>query len=177
MDDFEKTYARWRAAEREGPDGTNSVDDDAADTAFGALYGAAVAPVQASAALTTEIMRVIAAVAVEDAMRAKRLRRALSVGSVAIGAVALYFGAGPALSLLSFLLVAGLDALVATVVWFVSSAERPDVWSVLTSMGRAAGVFVSDPKVTIALLALQGIAVAAFIALQRLLGTDPEFFK
>jgi hypothetical protein len=177
MDDLENTFARWRAAEPQGLDETNAGDDDAADAAFGALYGAVVPRVQASAAFATETMRVIAAVAVEDALRAKRLRRALSMGSVAISAVALYFGAGPALSLLPFLLVGALDVLVATVVWFVSSAERPDLWTVIVSMGRAAGAFVSDPKVTVALLALQGIAIAAFIALQRLLGPDPELFK
>jgi hypothetical protein len=48
---------------------------------------------------------------------------------------------------------------------------------VLASMGRAAGAFVSDPKVTIVLLALQGIAIAAFIVLQRLLGSDAEYLK
>lgn len=178
MDDLERRYARWRAAEPDGSAAPDQGDDDAADAAFGALFGTAMPPVQAPATFAGETMRVIEAVAAEDALRATRARRALTVGSVAVGAVALYFGAGPALSLLSYLLVAGLDTLVATVVWFASSADtRPDLWSVFASMGRAAGAFVSDPKVTIALLALQGIAILAFMALQRLLGSDPEYFK
>jgi hypothetical protein len=36
---------------------------------------------------------------------------------------------------------------------------------------------VADPKVTVAILAIQVVAVAALIALQRLLGSDRESFE
>ena len=178
MTDLERQYARWRAAEPDRGVPMDGGPDDAADAAFGALFTAAVPPVQVPAAFTAETLEVVAAVAAQDAIRAKRTRRVLGIGSVAAGLVALYFGAGPALSLLSSVFVTGLDFLVATVVWFASSADtRPDLWAVLANMGRAAGAFVSDPKVTLVLLALQGIAIAAFIGLQRLLSSGPEYFK
>lgn len=175
MDDLEKRYARWRDAEDAGLD---HQDDDAADATFGALFSAAVPEVRVPSGFTSDTMQVIAQVAAEDALRARRTRRVVGVGSVAAAVVALYFGAGPALSLLSSAFVSTLDVLVAAVVWFASSAEtRPDLWAVLASVGRAAGAFVSDPTVTIVLLALQGIAIAAFVALQRLLGAGPELYK
>jgi hypothetical protein len=52
-----------------------------------------------------------------------------------------------------------------------------DMWAVLGSLGRAAAAFVSDPKVTFMMIAVQGIAAAALFALQRLLGSDGETFK
>jgi hypothetical protein len=178
MNDLEKRLARWHAAE---PDGTAPPDqgaDDAADAAFGALFSAAMPEVRVPASFADETMRVIGEVAVTDARRAARTRRLLGVGSAAAIAVGLYFGAGPALSLLSSVFVGALDFLVAAVVWFASSADtRPDLWAILASMGRAAGAFVTDPKVTVVLLALQGIAIVAFVALQRLLGAGPELYK
>jgi hypothetical protein len=172
MDDLEKPYARWRAAEADHQDG------DAGDATFGALFSAAMPEVRVPSGFASETMQVVAQVAAEDALRAARTRRVVGVGSIAAAAVALYFGAGPALSLLSSVFVSALDFLVAAVVWFASSADtRPDFWAILASMGRAAGAFVSDPTVTIVLLALQGIAIAAFVALQRLLGAGPELYK
>jgi hypothetical protein len=175
MDDLEKRYARWRDAEDAGLD---PQDDAAADTTFGALFSAAVTEVRVPDGFASSTMQVVAQVAAQDALRARRTRRVVGIGSVAAAAVALYFGAGPALSLLSSAFVSALDVLVAAVVWLASSADtRPDLWAVLASVGRAAGAFVSDPTVTIVLLALQGIAIAAFVALQRLLGAGPELYK
>lgn len=178
MDDLTRLHARWRAAEPEPGVPMDDGPDDAADAAFAALFSAAVPPVHVPADFTAETMQAVSRVAAEDAVRARRTRRVLGVGSVAAAVVALYFGFAPALSLLSSLFVTTLDLLVATVVWFASSADsRPDVWSVIGNMGRAAGAFVSDPKVTIVLLTLQGIAIAAFIGLQRLLNSGPEYYK
>ena len=170
MSDLDRKFDRWQAAE--------AADDEAADAAFGELYAAALAPVPVPSAFTARTMQVVLAAAAQDAVRARRMRRILVAGSAVAAVVGLYFGAGPALSLISSVFVSLLDLVVAAVVWFASSAEtRPDIWSVLASMGRAAGAFVADPKVTIVLLALQGIAVAAFIVLQRLLGSDAEYLK
>jgi hypothetical protein len=178
MDDLEKRYARWRAAEAETPAAPAAEDDDAADATFGALFRAASTEARVPADFTAGTMRAVAAAAAIDARRATRTRRVLGASSVVLAAAGLYFGAGPALSLLSSGLVAALDGLVTAVVWFASSADtRPDLWSVLASIGRAAGAFVFDPTVTIVLLALQGIAIAAFVALQRLLGSGPELYK
>jgi hypothetical protein len=178
MDDLNRLHARWRAAEP-GPDvPMDDGPDDAADAAFGALFTAAVPPVRVPGAFAAETMQAVSRVAAEDTVRARRTRRVLGVGSVAASLIALYFGSAPALALLSSLFVTTLDVLVATVVWFASSADsRPDLWSVIGNMGRAAGAFVSDPKVTIVLLTLQGIAIAAFIGLQRLLNSGPEYYK
>jgi hypothetical protein len=52
-----------------------------------------------------------------------------------------------------------------------------DIWSVLSSMGRTAAAVTADPTVTVMLFALQAIALAALVALQRLLGADEESLK
>jgi hypothetical protein len=60
------------------------------------------------------------------------------------------------------------------VVWLASGSGR-DAWSVLTNIGRAAAAFASDPSVSMVILALQGIAIAALVALHRLLGSETEY--
>jgi len=51
------------------------------------------------------------------------------------------------------------------------------LWCLLGSLGHAASAFVADPKVTFVLLVLQGFAIAALVALQRLLGSDGDPFQ
>jgi hypothetical protein len=51
------------------------------------------------------------------------------------------------------------------------------VWSLLTALGRATAAFVADPRVTIAMLVFQVVAVAALTALHRLLGPEREWLK
>ena len=90
----------------------------------------------------------------------------------------LYFGAGAALSALSSAFVGALNLLVAMVVWFANGPDvRTGVWSVLTGLGRAAAAFVADPRVTVAMLVFQVVAVAALAALHRLLGPGREWLK
>jgi hypothetical protein len=48
---------------------------------------------------------------------------------------------------------------------------------VVSSLGRASAAFIADPTVTITMLAIQGIAIAALVALRRLLGSDREFLE
>jgi hypothetical protein len=51
------------------------------------------------------------------------------------------------------------------------------VWSVLGSLGRAAAALAADPNVTFAMIAISAVAIAALLALQRLLGSDTESFQ
>ena len=74
--------------------------------------------------------------------------------------------------------VGALNLLVAMVVWFANGPDvRTGVWSVLTGLGRAAAAFVADPRVTVAMLVFQVVAVAALAALHRLLGPEREWLK
>jgi hypothetical protein len=73
-------------------------------------------------------------------------------------------------------LVASLDAIIRAIVW-ASSGPDLSAWSVLNSLGRAAAAFVLDPKVTIVMLTIQGIAITALVVLRRLLGSDREFVE
>jgi hypothetical protein len=122
-------------------------------------------------------MAAIADAAVADARRARIGRAALIWGGLAVLVVGLYFGAGLLLSLLSSAVVGALNLVISTVVWLANGGTvRSSVWAVLTGIGRAAGVFVSDPRVTVALLAFQAVAIGALVALHRLLG-DRELLK
>jgi hypothetical protein len=54
---------------------------------------------------------------------------------------------------------------------------RRALWSVLTGLGRATATFVADPRVTFAMVVCQAVAVAALVALHRLLGSGREWLK
>jgi hypothetical protein len=101
------------------------------------------------------------------------------VAAASLGtALGLYFGAGLIVSALSTAMVGLLDVLVTVVVRGANAADQgANVWGVLFGLGRAAAAFLTEPKVTVTLLAIQGIAAAALFALQRLLGADAESFK
>jgi len=170
MDDLSRDYDRWRVAEERD-------EDDAADAAFRAIFEASVSPPLPSREFTTRTMAAIADAAVADARRARIGRAALIWGGLAVLVVGLYFGAGLLLSLLSSAVVGSLNLVISTVVWLANGGTvRSSVWAVLTGIGRAAGVFVSDPRVTVALLAFQAVAIGALVALHRLLG-DRELLK
>ncbi len=174
IDELERRYARWREAEA-GEPAVSDAEAAAAEAAFGALFAATMPDVSVRDTFADDTMRAVAEAAAHDAARARRVRRWGVAASLPVAALAAYFGTGPLLSLVSWLLVTGIDLFVTTLVWLASSGEaRPDLWSVLAGMGRAAGAFIADPKVTLALLVLHGVAIAAFMALQRLLGAGPE---
>jgi len=166
---LERLYSRWRVAD-------DMDRDDEADAAFRLLSEAAMrglaVPFRFTEQTTAAITRTMAA----DARRAKRARKALVWGGVAAGLVAAYFGASPALSVVSTALVALLDGTVQAVVW-VSTGRDFNIWSILNSLGRASAAFIGDPKVTIIMLTIQGIAIAGLVALRRLLGSDREFVE
>jgi hypothetical protein len=170
-EDRDLTYRRWRAAEALG-------QDDEADAAFASVFQSSVGSPLPSSELTARTMAAVAAAATADARRARFVRTALLWAGVPAGLAAAYFGAGPLVSAISATLVALLNFSIAAVVWFASGPDiRSGFWSVLTGLGRAAGAFVSDPRVTFVMLACQGIAVLALAALHRLLGREREWLK
>ncbi|HSL22264.1 MAG TPA: hypothetical protein VK886_12070 [Vicinamibacterales bacterium] len=165
-----RSYGRWRTAEVAGR-------DDEADSAFKGVFAAAPRQ-EPSLQFTARAMRAVAESSATEVRQARQTRRGLIAGGALGGLVALYFGAGLIASAVSATLLGLLDLLVATVVNTASAVNTgADVWSVLGALGRAAAAFVADPKVTITLLAIQGVAAMALFALQRLLGTDGESFK
>jgi hypothetical protein len=198
-DDWSLDYHRWLSADqpqvdraagrpdRKGrrrlgvdaePDRETKLADDEADAAFAALFDACVAAPLPSAQFTTDTMAAIAAATAADARRVRFARKALVWAGVPAGILLVYFGAGPLFSVLSSALVASLNLLVALVVWFANGADvRSSLWSVMTGIGRAAAAFVADPRVTIAIVVFQVVAVAALAALHRLLGPEREWLK
>lgn len=169
-EELSRSYGRWREAEERGR-------DDEADAAFQGVFAAAPRR-EPSPEFTRRILQAVAVTAARDARHARRARVAGLAGGAIGGAAAVYFGAGLALSAISNGLVWVLDALVAITVRSVAALENGgDLWTVLASLGRAVAAFVADPKVTFTIAAIQGIAVAALFALQRLLGADRESFK
>jgi hypothetical protein len=170
MDDgLERLYSRWRAADEMNR-------DDEADAAFKALSEAVVPLRAVSLQFTETTTAAIAGAMAADARRATRARKALVRGGVAAGLVAAYFGAAPALSLVSTALVGLLGWTIQAVVW-VSTGHDFSAWSVLNSLGRASAAFIVDPKVTVIMLTIQGIAIAGLVALRRLLGSDRELVE
>ena len=168
-DDVDRLYTRWLSAD-------DALQDDDADAAFGAVTAAVLPPRTVSLQFTAATTGAIAAAMAADARRARHARRSLGWGGVAIGVLAAYFGAVPALSMMSTVLVASLDGIIRAVVWGLNGPDS-SVWSVLNSLGRAAAAFVLDPKVTIVMLTIQGIAITALVVLRRLLGSDREFLE
>jgi hypothetical protein len=82
------------------------------------------------------------------------------------------------MSAFSAVVVGALDLLVSVVVRTATTVSAGGgAWSIVTSLGRALGGVLASPSVTTTILALQGIAVAALIALQRLLRSDRESFR
>ena len=165
-----RSYRRWQAAEADGR-------DDEADAEFAVVFGT-VPQAGVGPAFTARTMEAVAAAAATEARRARQTRVATLVTGLIGGIAGVYFGAGLLVSLVSTVMTRGFDLLIGTVVRMAGAAQTgADLWSVVTGMGRAAVSFAADPTVTMMLFALQGIAVAALIVLQRLLGTDEESLK
>ncbi len=163
-----RDYGRWLDAERQA-------NDDEADVAcrdlFEALPGRTV-PLKFSA----DTMARLTTAREADAARAKRARVVLLWGSLVVGPVAIYFGAGPVMSGAAALLLGTLNLLVNTTVQ-VATVSDWNLWSLVGSLGRALAAIMSDADVTIVVVAMHGIAFAALAALRRLLGPDTESYK
>jgi hypothetical protein len=171
-DDLAGTYRRWRDAEVEG---RNDDADAALMTVVKALGQPGLAP---SSTFTPNVMAAVAAAAERDALAARRARTALIAASTVGGVLAIYFGGWLALSWLTSAFVWTLEVLVGAIVRTALAMRAGEgVWSVLTSLGRAAAAFASDPTVTFMVLMVQGVAIAALVVLHRLLGNDREWLK
>ena len=170
-DDISRSYHRWQVAEADGR-------DEDADAEFRLVFGSTLPDSAVSAAFTTKTMEAVAAAAANEARRARRVRLTSIAAGIAAVVTGAYFGAGAGLSLMSTLLVGGFDLLIGVVVRTAGAAQTgSDVWSVMSGIGRAVASFAANPTVTMTLIGLQGIAVLALLALQRLLGVDEESLK
>lgn len=165
------SYSRWRDAEEAGR-------DEDADRAFRSVFQALAQEKPVAPAFATRTLAAVTAAAERDRRRARRTRVAAIWGAVVGGSVAAYFGSGWAVSFLTSAFIGLLNVLIGAVVNGAMGLDAgAGVWSILASLGRAAGAFVADPKVTLVILAIQLIAMAALVALRRLLGVDGESFE
>jgi hypothetical protein len=170
-DDPLRAYRRWQTLEENG-------HDEDADRAFEGLFKVTVQPLAASPDFTSRAMAAVAAAAERDARRARRVRVATVVGGVSGSLAAAYFAAGYVMTALAAVFVGFIDLLVLAVVNGAAAMQSGmDMWSVAASVGRALAAVAGDPRVAIGLVMIQGVAIAAFIALRRLLGSDVELLK
>jgi hypothetical protein len=171
MNEAPGSYGHWRAADE-------SERDDDADWAFRTVFQTAMPEQPISPEFTTRTMTAVAAAAAGDARRARRVRGGLLTGAVVASTAAVYFGAGWAISLASAAFIGLLNVLIgAAVRGAVAFQADAGVWSVLASLGRAAAALAADSNVTFAMIAISAVAIAALLALQRLLGSDGESFR
>jgi hypothetical protein len=168
MDDNLWRVRRWAEAEETG-------QEEDADAACRAVFAAVSAEPAIGAEFTAATLRAIAAAHERDRRRALRVRRATVAAGAGLTAVLAYVAGPWALVALwnGFLglieLVVGITVRIA-----VGVQAGADVWTILAGMGRAAAAFAADPAITIAMLAMQAVAMAALIALRRLLESDRE---
>ena len=165
------SYDHWRAAEE-------SERDDDADRAFRTVFQTAMPERPVSPEFTTRTMTAVAAAAAVDARRARRVRAGVLTGAVVTTTAAVYFGTGWAISLASAAFIGLLNVLIGAAVRGADAFQTgAGVWSVLASLGRATAALAADPNVTFAMIAISAVAIAALLALQRLLGSDGESFQ
>lgn len=170
-EDLTRTYRRWQDAEA-------AADDDGADAAFATLFEASVSAPLPSRELVPRTMAAVAAVSAADARRGRRVRAGLLWVGLPAAVVLIYLGAGTMVSLLASAVVACLNLLVSIVVMFAGGTDvRRALWSVLSGLGHATAAFVADPRVTFAMVVCQAVAVAALVALRRLLGPGREWLR
>ena len=170
-DELVRGYHRWRAMEDQGR-------DDEADAAFGAVFQGAATEQPVSLGFAARTMAAVAASAEQDARRALRTRKVLVPLGAAAAAGLLWVSGGFLVSAMATAAMWAVDLLIVSVVGVARNAEAGlDLWSLARSLGRAAAAFMSSPAVTITIIAIQGVAMAALIALQRLLGSDGEFYR
>lgn len=170
-DDPLRAYRRWQAFEETG-------HEDEADRAFEGLFKTTVQPLAPSREFTARTIAAVGDAAARDARRARRLRVAAVIGGLAGSAAATFFAAGYLLSALTSVFVGFIDLVIVAVVQIAGAMQSGiDVWSVAASLGRAAAAVAGDPRVAVGLVMIQGVAIAAFVALRRLLGSDVELLK
>jgi hypothetical protein len=166
-----RNYRRWREAEDAGR-------DDEADAALARVFQESVPARTVSAAFVQRTVDAVSTAAARDVRRARNARRLIVPAAlVSLGAIG-YLGAGLIGSALSGLVVGVLDLLVGLVVSVATTTpEGGETWTVMSSLGRAAAALLTNPAVTATILAIQGIALVALLALKRVLGSDGEYFR
>lgn len=170
-DELARGYDRWRAVEDAGR-------EDDADAAFGAMFRETVQQPPVSLDFAARTMTAVAAAAERDALRARRTRQILVPVGMAAAASLLYVSGGFLISAFSASVVWAVNALVGSIVGLATNADAgAGLWAIARSLGRATAAFMSSPTVTITIIAAQGIAMVALIALQRLLGSDEGSFR
>ena len=168
-DQLKREFARWLESDRAG-------QDDDADAAFQEVFAGMHAPRQVPLTFAAATMARLAEVRAAEARRARRARLALLWGGATAGPIALYFGAGALMSAAASLLVGAVNLMVSATVG-IAGASDWSIWSLMGSLGRALAAVMSDADVTLVVIAMHGIAFAALVALQRLLGPDTEPYK
>jgi hypothetical protein len=170
-DELARGYSRWRALEEEGR-------EEDADAAFGSMFRDAVQQPPVSLEFAARTMAAVVEAAERDALRARRSRRILGPLGLAAAASLLYVSGGFLVSAFSTSVVWTVNALVTSIVGLATNADAgADLWSIARSLGRAAAAFIASPTVTVTIIAAQGIAMVALIALQRLLGSDEGSYR
>ncbi|HXW04124.1 MAG TPA: hypothetical protein VD833_02750 [Vicinamibacterales bacterium] len=167
-DDLDRHVRRWLAAEEQNR-------DDDADAEFRKVFAAASAVAPPSPSFVNETMTAVQAVAARD-RRLARLTRVAVLGMGVSGAgVLTWFSAGLIVSAMSTALTAFLDLTIGLIVGAATSGQPgTTVWSIFANLGRAAAAFAASPTVTLTILVIQALAIAALAALQRILGSDLE---
>ena len=95
----------------------------------------------------------------------------LAIGSVALVAAAVWF----LLPLGVRALVRGMSLVVDGCVWFAASISTgADAWTILKTVGRAAGSALVSPQAFAVVSGLVLAGALALLGLQRLLGSDEE---
>jgi hypothetical protein len=152
--------------------------EDEADAAFGPVFRDAGAERAVSPGFAADTMAAVAAAVEQDVQRASRTRKMLVPAAAASVAVLLYLGGDFLVSAMATSVMWAVNLVIGSIVGVASNAETgAGLWSVARSLGRAGAAFISSPVVTISIIAIQGVAMAALIALQRLLGADGEFYR
>lgn len=170
-EDLTRHLERWREADAQGREAD-------ADAACLALFEASPRDPAVPNGFTARTIAAVTAAREGDRIRARRVRRASIAGAVGTSAAGLYLAGPWLLSGLSALVLGSIKVLVGVAVTIASGVQTgADLWTILATLGRAAAAFAAEPRVTVAMIAMQAVAMLALVALQRLLGSDRESLK
>jgi hypothetical protein len=174
MDDLDRHLHRWLEADAADGEAGEGRDDEA-DASFRVVYGSALSEPAVRAEFTAATMAAVEGAAARDRKAARLTRAAAMWVGIGGGALAAYFSAGLIASAISTAFTGVLDLVIGAIVGAATTGGAgTSLWSILGSLGRAAAAFASSPTVTITILTIQAIAIAALVALQRMLGSDME---
>jgi hypothetical protein len=170
-DELKWAVRRWHEADENGR-------DDDADVACRRVLTTAFAEPRVPADFAARTAAAVARVRAADAAGARRVRTATVAGGLGLAGAGVYAGGPWALSMLASVIAGAIDLFVALAVRVATGMETGgDIWTLVAGLGRAAAALVTNPSVTFAILVMQGVAMAALVALHRLLGPERESVK